>query len=95
MKSVFPQEWESLSAYEISLIKKIAGYNAEIKAKVDAMVEKRRIANRIPDLYEKSLAYHEIAERLMEIRKPIDMLEEIVDDNVWPMPKYRELLWIR
>lgn len=95
MKSIFPQEWESLSAYEISLIKKIAGYNAEIKAKVDTMVEKRRIANRIPDLYEKAIAYHDIAERLNDIRKPIDMLEEIVDDNVWPMPKYRELLWIR
>ena len=59
------------------------------------MVEKRRIANRIPDAYEKAMAYNEIAESLMGIRKPIDALEEIVDDNVWPMPKYRELLWIR
>ena len=95
MKSLFPQEWESLSAYEISLIKKIAGYNAEIKQKVDSMVEKRRLANRINDAYEKAMAYNEIAESLMGIRKPIDCLEEIVDDNVWPMPKYRELLWIR
>ena len=95
MKSLFPQEWESLSAYEISLIKKIAGYNAEIKMKVDAMVEKRRIANRIEDAYEKAMAYYEIAESFMGIRRPIDSLEEIVDDNVWPMPKYRELLWIR
>ena len=95
MKSLFPQEWESLSAYELSLIKKIAGYNAEIKMKVDAMVEKRRIANRIEDAYEKAMAYYEIAESFMGIRRPIDSLEEIVDDNVWPMPKYRELLWIR
>ena len=95
MKSLFPQEWESLSAYEISLIKKIAGFNAEIKMKVDAMVEKRRIANRIEDAYEKAMAYYEIAESFMGIRRPIDSLEEIVDDNVWPMPKYRELLWIR
>ena len=95
MKSLFPQEWESLSSYEISLIKKIAGLNDEIKAKVDAMVEKRRVANRIEDAYEKSMAYYEIAESLMGIRKPIDKLEELVDDNLWPMPKYRELLWIR
>ena len=95
MKSLFPQEWENLSAYEISLIKKIACYNAEIKMKVDAMVEKRRIANRIEDAYEKAMAYYEIAESFMGIRRPIDRLEEIVDDNVWPMPKYRELLWIR
>ena len=95
MKSLFPQEWESLSAYEISLIKKIAGLNDEIKTRVDAMVEKRRIANRIEDAYEKAMAYYEIAESLMGIRKPIDKLEELVDDNLWPMPKYRELLWIR
>ena len=95
MKSLFPQEWESLSAYEISLIKKIAGLNDEIKTRVDAMVEKRRIANRIEDAYEKAIAYYEIAESLMGIRKPIDKLEELVDDNLWPMPKYRELLWIR
>ena len=95
MKSLFPQEWENLSAYEISLIKKIACYNAEIKMKVDAMVEKRRIANRIEDAYDKAMAYYEIAESFMGIRRPIDRLEEIVDDNVWPMPKYRELLWIR
>lgn len=95
MKSLFPQEWESLSAPEIALIKKIAGYNADIKMKVDAMVEKRKVANRIEDLYEKSMAYYEIAESFLGIRRPIDKLEEIVDDNVWPMPKYRELLWIR
>ena len=95
MKSLFPQEWESLSAYEISLIKKIAGFNADIKMRVDAMVEKRRIANRIEDAYEKAMAYYEIAESFNGIRRPIDSLEEIVDDNVWPMPKYRELLWIR
>ncbi|MDO4496359.1 MAG: glutamine synthetase III [Bacteroidales bacterium] len=95
MKSLFPTQWEELSAHEVALIKKIAGYNAEIKMKVDAMVEKRKVANRIEDLYEKAMAYYEIADALTAIRKPIDLLEEIVDDTVWPMPKYRELLWIR
>ena len=95
MKSLFPTEWENLSSSEVSIIKKIAGYNADIKAKVDAMVEKRKVANRIDDMYEKAMAYYEIAESFAAIRRPIDKLEEIVDDSMWPMPKYRELLWIR
>ena len=95
MKSLFPNEYNELSAPEIAIIKKISAYNSEIKDKVDAMVEKRKIANRIEDPYEKALAYSEIADSFFGIRKPIDKLEEIVDDNIWPMPKYRELLWIR
>ncbi len=95
MKSLFPASWEELSAPEIAIIKKIAAYNAEIKKLVDAMVEKRKTANRMEDGYEKALAYYEIAESFAGIRRPIDKLEEIVDDNLWPMPKYRELLWIR
>ncbi len=95
MKNLFPGAWESLSAPEIAIIKKIAAYNSEIKTKVDAMTEKRRVANRLSDGYEKAMAYYDIAESLTQIRKPIDQLEEIVDDNIWPMPKYRELLWIR
>ena len=95
MKSLFPASWEELSAPEIAIIKKIAAFNAEIKKLVDAMVEKRKAANRMEDGYEKALAYYEIAESFIGIRRPIDKLEEIVDDNLWPMPKYRELLWIR
>ena len=95
MKSLFPTEWETLSSYEISLIKKIASCNAEIKSKVDDMVAKRKVANKLEDGFDKAMAYYEIAESLNDIRKPIDKLEELVDDNIWPMPKYRELLWIR
>lgn len=95
VKSLFPVDWERLSAPELALIKKIAGYNADIKQKVDAMVAKRKVANRIADDFERAMAYYEIAESFAAIRRPIDKLEEIVDDNVWPLPKYRELLWIR
>ena len=95
VKSLFPTEWEQLSAPEIEIIKKIAAYNTEIKTRVDAMVERRKVANKIADDYEKAMAYYQIAESFLAIRKPIDKLEEIVDDNMWPMPKYRELLWIR
>jgi len=95
VKSLFPGTWEELSAPEIAIIKKIAAYNAEIKKLVDAMVDKRKVANRLEDGFEKAMAYYEIAESFVAIRRPIDKLEEIVDDNLWPMPKYRELLWIR
>ena len=95
MKSLFPSTWEDLSAPEIAIIKKIGAYNADIKQKVDAMVERRKVANKMADGYEKAMAYYDIAESFSGIRRPIDKLEEIVDDNMWPMPKYRELLWIR
>jgi glutamine synthetase len=95
VKSLFPVDWESLSAPEIAIIQKIAGYNSDIKQRVDAMVAKRKVANRLTDEYEKAMAYYEIAESFAGIRRPIDKLEEIVDDNIWPLPKYRELLWIR
>ena len=95
MKSLFPATWEELSAPEIALIKRIAAFNADIKQKVDAMVDKRKQANQLEDGFEKAMMYYDIAESFNGIRRPIDKLEEIVDDNIWPMPKYRELLWIR
>ena len=58
------------------------------------MVLARKAANAITDEYEKATAYHAIAESLFAIRKPIDKLEEIVDNKLWPLPKYRELLFI-
>ena len=58
------------------------------------MKEARKKANAIDDLYEKAVAYHEIAESLAGLRRPIDKLEDIVDNKMWPLPKYRELLFI-
>ena len=95
MKNLFPVQWEEMASHELCIIKKIASYNATIKTKVDEMVQKRKVANKLEDGYEKAILYYEIAESFNAIRKPIDKLEEIVDDNIWPMPKYRELLWIR
>ncbi|MGN0195446.1 MAG: glutamine synthetase III [Candidatus Cryptobacteroides sp.] len=79
---------------EVSLVSKISDLVADIQAKVDEMVLARKAANAITDEYEKAVAYHAIAESLFAIRKPIDKLEEIVDNKLWPLPKYRELLFI-
>ena len=66
----------------------------EVRERVEAMVEARKKANPLENEYEKAKAYHEIAESLFAIRRPIDKLEEAVDDDLWPLPKYRELLFI-
>lgn len=58
------------------------------------MVEARKKANVLEDEYAKAVAYHEIAESFPALRRPIDKLEEIVDNRTWPLPKYRELLFI-
>lgn len=81
-------------ATELELIAKISGYVEDIRLKAAAMKEARKAANAITDEYEKAVAYHEIAEALYDLRKPIDKLEEIVDNRTWPLPKYRELLFI-
>ena len=95
MKNLFPVQWEEMASHELCIIKKIASYNATLKTKVDEMVQKRKAANKLAAGYENALLYYGIAESCNAIRRPIDKLEEIVDDNIWPMPKYRELLWIR
>ena len=60
------------------------------------MVEARKVANRIENEREKAIAYHDTVAPLMEeIRYHVDKLETIVDDELWPLPKYRELLFIR
>ena len=97
MKGLFAEdEAASLSAENIALIKKIAEHTSYIKEHVDAMVAARKVANKIADEREKAIAYHDtIAPMLEQIRYHIDKLELIIDDQMWTLPKYRELLFIR
>lgn len=97
MKGLFSEEEAAkLSAENIALIKKIAEHTSYIKEHVDTMVEARKVANKITDEREKAIAYHDtIAPMLEQIRYHIDKLELIVDDQMWTLPKYRELLFIR
>ncbi len=81
---------------DILLIKKIQNHTAAIQKMTDDMIEARKQANRIDDQRGKAIAYHDtVAVFLDEIRYHVDKLEEIVDDQIWPLPKYRELLFIR
>lgn len=97
MKSLFSaEEATALSAENLAIIKEIAEHTAFIKEQVDAMVEARKVANRLTSEREKAIAYHDtIAPMLEDIRYHIDKLELIVDDQMWTLPKYRELLFIR
>ena len=79
---------------EVETLNDISSRIEDIHKKVHAMTEARKKANSIEDQYEKALAYQEIAESLAAIRRPIDKLEEVVDNKLWPLPKYRELLFI-
>ena len=81
---------------DIRLIKKIQDHTAEIQRLTEEMTEARKQANRIEDMRQKAIAYHDtVAVFFDRIRLHVDKLEEIVDDQMWPLPKYRELLFLR
>ena len=96
MKSIFGDKADKLNANNIAIIEKIAEHNAFIAENVAKMIEARKIANKIESEREKAIAYHDQVEPYMEsVRVHIDKLEEIVEDEMWSLPKYREMLFIR
>ncbi len=85
-----------LSRNQLNSIKEISDHVAGIKEGVEEMVEARKKANAIEDGVEKAKAYRDtVLARFEGIRRHVDKLELLVDDNLWPLPKYRELLFIK
>jgi glutamine synthetase len=81
---------------QLELITEISEHVDEAKKLVDKMTDARRSANRITDAHEKAIRYHEdVKESFDKIRYHVDKLEMLVDDNLWKLPKYREMLFIR
>ena len=97
LKGLFPEEVAAkLSAENLSIIQQIAEHTTYIKEHVDEMVAARKVANKVDGEREKSIMYHDtIAPMLEQIRYHIDKLELMVDDQMWTLPKYREMLFIR
>ncbi len=97
IKSLFTEQKASkIIAQDLSTIEKISEHMSVIKEETDKMVEARKVANRITSEREKAIAYHDSVVPSMEvIRYHIDKLELLVDNEMWPLPKYRELLFIR
>ncbi len=97
LKSLFSEEKGArLASHDLDTIEKISYHMAVIKLEVDKMIDARKAANQITCEREKAIAYHDTVAPAMEtIRYHIDKLELMVDNEMWPLPKYRELLFIR
>ena len=85
-----------VSALGMAQIRDMSVHMQSIKEGIDRMVEARHKANRMPDERSKAIAYHDnVAPEMDTVRQHIDALELMVDNEIWPLPKYRELLFIR
>ena len=97
IKELFPADkCERISAQDMDAIERISEHIAIIRAEVAEMIAARKTANRIISEREKAIAYHDtVLPHMTIIRQHIDELELEVDDEMWPLPKYREILFIR
>jgi glutamine synthetase len=98
LKDVFGNEadYEKLAADRLDLIKKISYHIQNIKNKTHEMVEARKVANKVEDVTKMAEMYDQnVRPYLDDIRYHIDKLELTVDNAIWPLPKYRELLFAR
>ena len=97
MKDVFSAERaERLSARNMKLIEEIAERTERIERLVEELTEARRVANHITDIHQRAITYHDtVCPKMEDIRYEADKLEMIVEDGLWTLPKYRELLFIR
>ncbi len=94
MKEIFGDEAMKLCSSEIDTLKKISAYVNHITADVESLVEARKKANRIEDIAERAKVYsYEVKSMMDKVRDSADNLEMLIDDEMWPLPKYRELLF--
>ena len=85
-----------LSARNIKLIEEVAERTEKIEQLVEELTDARRVANRVADIHQRAIQYHDtVCPKMEAIRQETDKLEMIVEDGLWTLPKYRELLFIR
>ena len=93
-KSIFGEEFQSLCKADIDTYRRISGYINALSNDVDALVAARKKANRVPSMAQRAHLYStEVMSRMLQVRDSADHLEMLVDDALWPLPKYRELLF--
>ena len=97
MKSVFSEDKaQRLSQRNMKLIEEVAERTERIEQMVEELTEARRVANRIQDIHQRAIQYHDtVCPKMEAIRNEADHLEMIVEDGLWTLPKYRELLFVR
>ena len=94
MRQNFPQDYETLAATQTTLIRECSALLSEIKEKADKLSDAQKVAESKEDSYAKAVAAEKAANILHTLRESIDKLEEITDNALWPLPKYREILFI-
>ena len=93
-KDIFGEEFKDLCKADIETYRKIAGSINALSEDTQALVEARKKANRMADMTRRALSYStEVMEKMVRVRESADNLEMLVDDALWPLPKYRELLF--
>ena len=97
LKDIFSEkEFQEQATDRLELIKEISSHVTVIKKMVYEMVEARKVANKMEDEIEKAYKYDQtVRPYLDKIRYHVDKLERVVDDELWPLPKYREMLFTR
>ncbi|WP_282121682.1 glutamine synthetase III family protein [Algibacter mikhailovii] len=96
LKEIFEEKYHNVSKEQVNLIEEISNHIEGINANVTKMIDERRKANSIEDIEKKAEAYCKHVKSLFDkIRYHCDNLELLVDDEIWPLTKYRELLFTR
>jgi glutamine synthetase len=94
MKEVFGPEYLSYCAAEVETLKKISTFINNVSQDVESLVEARKVANRVENIAQRAKMYsHQVKDMMDKVRLSADNLEMLIDDEVWPLPKYRELLF--
>lgn len=94
IKDIFGEEYMNFCSSEIETLKKISSLMNNLSADVVKLVDARKKANKIEDICVRAKAYsHEVKDMMDKVRYSADHLEMIIDDEMWPLPKYRELLF--
>ena len=94
MKDIFGDSYMEFCSAEVGTLKQISMYINSISLDVESLVEARKKANRIEDIAQRAKVYsHDVKDMMDKIRDSADRLEMLIDDELWPLPKYRELLF--
>ncbi len=92
LKELFPDNYSEMCGMQLRLIEKISRYINSLHDNVHGLVEERKVANKIADIPKRAKAYSEkVFPYMAKIRERADKLEMVIDDELWPLPKYREL----
>jgi len=96
LKEVFGASYKKMAEGQLAILEQLSTHLGATKSKSEAMIEARKKANAVQDVHKKAMAYcNEVKPYFNDIRYHCDKLEQLVDDQSWPLAKYRELLFIR